>query len=239
MPNSFLWLGLVALSFFVLVPMMVNLSEPIFRVGDRVVGTRVLHHGGARLRPTRQLLSSGLPIDGTEFARIELNVSYGEDQVGMRRNDNESGFASGPDLAANADGEQAVDAAARRRGRGGYDPEADALASAARYALRQRIVIGLAATIVLSAVVAIIFIPAFWYVSGFATVSLAGYLVYLRTQVRIERDIRERRMSRLRGERGSRSAVGGRGDHFDSDHIPFDDEDPEFEHMDEYNVSGR
>ncbi|WP_278314229.1 gephyrin-like molybdotransferase receptor GlpR [Lolliginicoccus levis] len=232
MPNSFLWLGLVALSLFVLVPMMVNTREPVFRAGDRAFATRVLHYGGAR--PRTESAAAAAPItSGAMQAHIELNTNPGEDRMAMRDTSSHGGAAAGP----------SEEELARRRGRGGFDPEADALASAARYRLRQRIVVGLAATVVLSAVIALIVVSAAWYLTIASIIALGGYLMYLRTQVRIEQDIRERRMARLRGERSLRDprAAGGDPnglDPRDAEYVAFDDEDPEFDPVGDYDEPG-
>lgn len=88
-----------------------------------------------------------------------------------------------------------------RPGRGGYDPEAAELAARARYAVRQRIVLGLLAAAVVTAGLALFVSPAVWWGTGAAVVALAGYLVYLRRQVRMEEAIRARRAARMAGTR--------------------------------------
>lgn len=88
-----------------------------------------------------------------------------------------------------------------RKGRGGFDPEAAELAARAKYAFRQRVVLALLATMVISAVLAGFVLPALWWVTGAAATGLAGYLGYLRRQVRIEESIRERRLARQQGAR--------------------------------------
>ena len=84
-----------------------------------------------------------------------------------------------------------------RRGRGGFDPEADAIARAERYAFRQRAVLGLVLAIIMTAALALVLSATFWWAFGLAAVGLAGYLSYLRKQVRMEEDIRRRRTARL------------------------------------------
>lgn len=141
----------------------------------------------------------------------------------------DSGYGTPDDAELELESEQVH----TRRGRGGYDPEADEIAAAARYTLRQRIVIALAAVVVLSVVVAILFTSYAWYVTAVSFVALAGYLVYLRTQVRIERNIRERRLARLRGERRrDESAEAG-----DGSVVGIDDENPAFDHLDRFGGS--
>lgn len=84
-----------------------------------------------------------------------------------------------------------------RRGRGGYDPEADAIARAARYTFRQRAVLGLVLSALIFAGGALAISAAMWTLCALAAIVLVGYLAYLRRQVRLEEDIRRRRMARL------------------------------------------
>jgi hypothetical protein len=86
-----------------------------------------------------------------------------------------------------------------RPGRGGYDPEAAATAARAKYAFRQRMVVLLLVLSVLSALFAGLVMPIAWWGHGGIDFLLVGYLCYLRRQVRIEADIRERRQARMRG----------------------------------------
>jgi hypothetical protein len=85
-----------------------------------------------------------------------------------------------------------------RPGRGGYDPEAAAVIARARYSFRQRVVLALIVLAVLTAVFGGIVFPILWYAHGAADLALVCYLAYLRRQVRIEQEIRERRLARMR-----------------------------------------
>lgn len=89
----------------------------------------------------------------------------------------------------------------RRHGRGGYDPDAAELARAYRYSRRRRVtVILLLATIAFS-VAAYLFQPVLWSGTVVFGLLLVAYLGYLRRQVRIENDIQQRRLTRLRRAR--------------------------------------
>ncbi|MEQ3551784.1 gephyrin-like molybdotransferase receptor GlpR [Pseudonocardia nematodicida] len=88
-----------------------------------------------------------------------------------------------------------------RPGRGGYDPEAAAAHAHAKYAFRQRVVLGLLLLLVASGVAGFLVAPVFWWVTGGLGALLVGYLTYLRRQVRIEESIRARRAARLAGTR--------------------------------------
>ncbi len=99
-----------------------------------------------------------------------------------------------------------------RHGRGGFDPEAAALAARARYTFRQRMVLGLVLLAVASALVAGgLRLTEGWLVHAGVDVFLVGYLVYLRRQVRMEQAIRARRAARLAGSRAPAGARGSEG----------------------------
>lgn len=93
-----------------------------------------------------------------------------------------------------------------RPGRGGYDPDAAAVAAHAKYAFRQRVVLGLLVLLLASAALALLVATPIWWASGALGAGLAGYLTYLRRQVRIEEAIRERRAARLAGTRRTAAA---------------------------------
>jgi len=90
-----------------------------------------------------------------------------------------------------------------RPGRGGYDPEAAALAARARYVYRQRVVIGLLAAAVVTLVLALLGSSAFWWPQVLLDLLLVAYLGYLRRQVQIEEEVRNRRAARLAGSRAA------------------------------------
>jgi hypothetical protein len=91
-----------------------------------------------------------------------------------------------------------------RRGRGGYDPESAALVAQAKYAFRRRVVALLLVAAVASAVVAGVFYTPLWYGHAALDLLAVGYLTYLRRQVRIEEEIRGRRLARLQQVRRRR-----------------------------------
>jgi hypothetical protein len=85
-----------------------------------------------------------------------------------------------------------------RPGRGGFDPEAAAVIARAKYSFRQRVVLAMIVGAIVSAVFAAVVFPMLWWPHGMLDATLIGYLVYLRRQVRIEQEIRERRLARMR-----------------------------------------
>lgn len=140
-----------------------------------------------------------------------------------------------------------------RRGRGGFDPEADAIARAARYTFRQRAVLGLVLTTLLCGALAIAIAPVFWWGCGLTATVLVTYLAYLRKQVRMEEEIRRRRSARLarttqrpdkeRDEQAARPARRGmdrdtaRALRRRSELLEPDDEDPAFEHLEAFDAT--
>ena len=91
-----------------------------------------------------------------------------------------------------------------RPGRGGFDPEAAEIAARAKYGFRQRIVVILLTIAVITAAVAGFVMPLVWWGHAAVDVVLVGYLVYLRRQVRIEEEIRQRRLARFNSTRAPR-----------------------------------
>ena len=94
-----------------------------------------------------------------------------------------------------------------RRGRGGYDPETAALVAQAKYAFRRRVVALLLVAAVATGVLAGVFYPPLWYGHAGLDLLLVGYLTYLRRQVRIEEEIRARRLARLQQVRRRRATA--------------------------------
>ncbi|MBB5956372.1 hypothetical protein FHS29_002958 [Saccharothrix tamanrassetensis] len=84
-----------------------------------------------------------------------------------------------------------------RPGRGGYDPETAAIVAQAKYAFRRRVVGTLLLTALVTGVVAGVLYPLVWWGHAAVDLALVGYLGYLRRQVRIEEDVRARRVARL------------------------------------------
>ena len=87
-----------------------------------------------------------------------------------------------------------------RPGRGGFDPAAAAASARAKYAIRQRIVLVLVVLVIATAILAVLTKPVIWWAHGLLDIGLISYLSYLRRQVRIEDDIRQRRTARLGAE---------------------------------------
>lgn len=122
--------------------------------------------------------------------------SYVDDYAALG-DDRDSGRYADEGFDGPAPEESARPSRPYRPGRGGFDPEAADIAARAKYTYRQRVVVGLLSAAVVTAIVAAVVAPVLWWLHAIVDVSLAGYLVYLRRQVRIENDIRQRRTARL------------------------------------------
>lgn len=128
--------------------------------------------------------------------------------------------------------------AAKRRGRGGYDPQADAVNSVTRYQRRQRTLIGLGAFVLVGLVLGFVLGSGWWIVPVVALALTGMYLYFLRQQVRSEQRLRARRLRQLR-----RARMGVSNTHDAELGIPHrlrrpgavvlevDDESPDFEYL--------
>ncbi|MGH3867463.1 MAG: divisome protein SepX/GlpR [Pseudonocardiaceae bacterium] len=94
-----------------------------------------------------------------------------------------------------------------RSGRGGYDPELAAQLAREKYGFRQRVVLGLALGALATIALAYIMSGLLWWVHAVLDMALVGYLGYLRRQVRIEDEVRQRRAARLAGSQAAGSQV--------------------------------
>jgi len=229
MPSSFVWIGLVAVWLFVLVPMLVNKRPRIRQTSDAALATRVLHRGDSN--PVQRGPAAGHRSD-PNWQPEPVRSSYdAEDQMDTHAEDDYAGGRA-----------PVGEFVPVRRGRGGFDPEADAIAREARYAFRQRTLLGLAFVAILLGALALIISPMVWWLFALTVCGLGGYMAYLRRQVRIEQEIRRRRTERL-----NRSRLGVES-HTDEELrliparlrrpgavvLEVDDEDPVFDHLDHY-----
>lgn len=87
----------------------------------------------------------------------------------------------------------------RRSGRGGFDPEIAAQQARAKYAFRQRVVITLLVGTLVTGVLGYALSGTWWWAQAGFDTALVAYLAYLRRQVRIEEEVRQRRAARLAG----------------------------------------
>ena len=116
-----------------------------------------------------------------------------------------------------------------------------AAVTARKYRFRKRVLMGMSAVMILTAVLAFTVSADLWWACGSSAVVTLLYLAYLRRQTRIEEQVRRRRQLRMAR---SRLGVENTEDRdFDlvpsrlrrpgADVLDIDDEDPVFEHLDE------
>lgn len=91
--------------------------------------------------------------------------------------------------------------AARRRGRGGFDPERDAQIRQSHYQRRQRTVMGLVAFIAVATIAAVVAGGWMWGAPAVGVVVLFSYMSGLRRQVKVEDQLRARRIAHMKRAR--------------------------------------
>ena len=91
--------------------------------------------------------------------------------------------------------------AARRRGRGGFDPERDAQIRQSHYQRRQRTVMGLVAFIAVATIAAVVAGGWMWVAPAVGVVVLLSYMSGLRRQVKVEDQLRARRIAHMKRAR--------------------------------------
>ncbi|WP_219416238.1 gephyrin-like molybdotransferase receptor GlpR [Pseudonocardia nigra] len=192
MPSSLIFASLVVLWLLILVPAVARRRQEVARPSVAALSGRVLE------RP-RQRRDPGLDCDPETGRELEVDVrDDGTRAEGRRRGDDRDDRRTDP-----VSEERAWERPPPRYrpGRGGFDPEAAALAARARYAFRQRVVLAMLVVAVLTGVIAAVAVPGMWWPHAAVDLVLVGYLVYLRRQVRLEESIRERRAARMAGTR--------------------------------------
>ncbi|WP_216209813.1 divisome protein SepX/GlpR [Amycolatopsis aidingensis] len=227
MPSSLIIVALAAAWLVVLVPMIARKRQEIARTNDSALAARVVRSGrgnGAFVSRREEFALSenaqserDTPVEDEDTPGVAHYDAGDVDDPADLDEDFEDGFDADldDDLEDLPDEEpMAPEEPARQRatggsdraagagrqyrpGRGGFDPEAAEIAARAKYAYRQRVVVALLLVAVVTGVLAGFLLPVLWWLHGAVDLVLVGYLVYLRRQVRIEEEIRQRRMARL------------------------------------------
>ena len=216
MPSSMIFASLVVLWLLILVPAVARHRQEVARPSVAALSGRVLARSPRRrsqevdvmVERDETVVEAGRVVTATRTAEVQVPSARTE-----LRLDNDGEPTEGS--AVDHDGDEGGDWAAEqpddrlwerpppryRAGRGGFDAEAAALTARARYAFRQRVVLAMLVTAVGTGIVAGVALPVLWWVHGAIDVLLVGYLVYLRRQVRIEEEIRQRRLARFNSAR--------------------------------------
>ncbi|MCT2582965.1 divisome protein SepX/GlpR [Actinophytocola gossypii] len=222
MPSSLVVVALVLAWLVVLVPMIVRKRQEVARTADSELAARVVRSGSGEAEDEAEYGEYGdeeaamRDTDGID-EDFGDGVPESHDAVHDDAAVDDNDVDDAPeDAAHDADGEDMTGyydeadlgyARRYRPGRGGFDPEAAAIIAKAKYAFRQRVVLAMIIGAIATAVVAAVAFPMLWWGHGALDVVLVSYLVYLRRQVRIETEIRERRLARLQRVRRAQAAA--------------------------------
>ncbi|MFF1608878.1 gephyrin-like molybdotransferase receptor GlpR [Amycolatopsis sp. NPDC058278] len=200
MPSSVIIVALAAAWLVVLVPMVARRRQQVARTADSALAARVVRSGRNEDREEFAMSDDSgksRPSVEDDLAELEAELELEDD---LEEPDPEPEPLPQPARGSRAE----RDRAGYRPGRGGFDPEAAEIAARAKYGFRQRIVVILLVIAVITGVVAGFVVPLAWWGHGAIDVVLVGYLVYLRRQVRIEEEIRQRRLARFNSTRAPR-----------------------------------
>jgi hypothetical protein len=209
MPSSLVVVALVVAWLVVLVPMIVRKRQEVAKTGDSELAARVVRSGSSAAE-------TGSEPDTEEAAvrdEEEIREDFEEELVAEVTNASED--VADDDVDQAQDDMNHVDyyeedphyAPRYRPGRGGFDPEAAAVIARAKYAFRQRVVLLMIIGAVVTAVIAGFLFTTLWWAHGAIDLTLITYLGYLRRQVRIEDEIRERRLARMQRVRRAHAAA--------------------------------
>lgn len=212
MPSSLIIVALAAAWLVVLVPMIARKRQEIARTADSALAARVVRSGSTRHEGREEFAMSET---GKPQARDDHDADDEFDEVDAELEDEVDDLDDLDDVEPEPAGrglpplpQPSEGGRQYRPGRGGYDPEAAEIAARAKYAYRQRVVVILLVLAVVTAALAAFLTPLVWWAHGAIDLVLVGYLAYLRRQVRIENEIRQRRSSRLNsGTRVTRRPV--------------------------------
>lgn len=205
MPSSLVVVALVVAWLVVLVPMIVRKRQEVAKTADSELAARVVRSGSGEAETGAQPEAEFDAEEGAMSDADEIDEDFGDDltedvtdHVSEAADDASHDERPAQDEMSPAYFDEDPHYARRYRpGRGGFDPEAAAIIARAKYAFRQRVVLAMLIGAVVTAVVAGVVYPTLWWGHGAIDVVLVSYLVYLRRQVRIETEIRERRLARM------------------------------------------
>lgn len=196
MPSSVIIVALAAAWLVVLVPMVARRRQQVAHTADSAMAARVVRSGRNEDREEFAMSEETVksrPSVEDDLAELEADLELDDDYEEPE-----------PEPLPQPSRAERAERAGYRPGRGGFDPEAAEIAARAKYGFRQRIVVILLAVAVITAAVAGFVMPMVWWGHAVVDVVLVGYLVYLRRQVRIEEEIRQRRLARFNSTRAPR-----------------------------------
>ena len=195
MPSSVIIVALAAAWLVVLVPMVARKRQQVARTADSALAARVVRSGSGRNEDREEFAMSDYARPTVEDDLAELEADLDED---IEEDGPESEPLPQPTRAPRPE------RPGYRPGRGGFDPEAAEIAARAKYSFRQRVVVILLIAAVATGAAAGFVLPVVWWGHGAVDLVLFSYLAYLRRQVRIEEEIRQRRLARFNSTRTPR-----------------------------------
>ncbi len=216
MPSSLMIVALVGAWLLVLVPIVARRRQEVARTADSTLAARVVRSGGVHGTAEREASMADTGEVDTERDTDEFESDFDEAEFDERDDadldaeldedfedgDFEEGDFADEDYSARGYHRyQRGRSRPFRPGRGGFDAEAAAMTARARYTFRQRVVVLTLLAAVVVGLLAVTLSPLLWWIQAAIDIGLVGYLGYLRRQVRIEEEIRQRRMSRLSPQR--------------------------------------
>lgn len=197
MPSSLIIVALAAAWLAVLVPMVARKRQEITQTNDSALAARVVRSGSTRSDWRKEFAMTANAEPDEDIHSEETDVPRHDYEADGDDADFEEYDTYEPEPEPRSSSTEQPPVRRYRPGRGGFDPEAAELAARAKYAFRQRVVLMLLLTAIVTGVLAGVVLPMLWWAHGAADAVLVGYLVYLRRQVRIEEEIRQRRLARL------------------------------------------
>lgn len=205
MPSSLIIVALVVAWLLVLVPIVARRRQEVARTTDSTLAARVVRSGGGHSTAEEESIMSDSgeadtlrdPAEFTdelddldeleELADVEYDADHDETEYYEEEYPADADFDTHPQAHSRP----------YRPGRGGFDPEAAAITARARYTFRQRVVVLMLTAALITGLGAVLLSPLLWWAHAAIDIGLVVYLGYLRRQVRIEEEIRERRTARL------------------------------------------
>jgi hypothetical protein len=213
MPSSLIIVALVVAWLLVLVPIVARRRQEVARTADSTLAARVVRSGGVHSTAEEESIMSDSGEADTvrrDFDDDFENLDELDELDDLADVDGIHDVDESEDTEADAaeyydeypddldyDAHQQARSRPYRPGRGGFDPEAAAATARARYTFRQRVVVLMLTAALITALLAITMSPLMWWAHALIDIGLVAYLGYLRRQVRIEEEIRERRTARL------------------------------------------
>ncbi|HEY7593918.1 MAG TPA: gephyrin-like molybdotransferase receptor GlpR [Actinophytocola sp.] len=214
MPSSLVVVAIVLAWLVVLVPMIVRKRQEVAKTADSELAARVVRSGSGEAEADTRDAEYGMeeaPMRDTDGIDEDFGGELAEPADSSADAAHDADRDARDEMSAGYYDEADLEYARRYRpGRGGFDPEAAAIIAKAKYSFRQRVVLAMLIGAVATAVAGAVAFPMAWWGHGAIDLVLVSYLVYLRRQVRIENEIRERRLARMNRVRQARAMAAAR-----------------------------